>query len=173
MVEAAEGIDWTSVILVVFFLYKIPSDDEHKIPQGICCKCCKKLRDSYTFIKQVHKCNSYYLADCNSIINTCLDNLEDECLTTETSNLIQSRDEKENTEIKEENEQLNEGSLDQPKAELESETSSSVGLNDNTDDLPLSAIVDEVKLLYARKNNAEHCADVEIKTEERIDPEVL
>uniref|UniRef100_A0A1I8P4H7 Protein krueppel n=1 Tax=Stomoxys calcitrans TaxID=35570 RepID=A0A1I8P4H7_STOCA len=30
-------------------------------PQGICCTCCKKIRDSYTFIKQVRKCNKQFL----------------------------------------------------------------------------------------------------------------
>ncbi|XP_075150716.1 uncharacterized protein LOC142224815 [Haematobia irritans] len=29
--------------------------------QGICCTCCKKIRDSYTFIKQVRECNEEFL----------------------------------------------------------------------------------------------------------------
>ncbi|XP_075150721.1 uncharacterized protein LOC142224821 [Haematobia irritans] len=44
---------------------EIEADDgkgNNKSPsQGICCTCCKKIRDSYTFIKQVRKCNKEFL----------------------------------------------------------------------------------------------------------------
>ncbi|XP_073819529.1 uncharacterized protein [Musca autumnalis] len=105
------------------------TDDEHKMPQGICSICSKKIRDSYTFIKQVRKCNTIFLKSTITMPDeNPLDKLE-ESFATENVLLDECDD---NKSIKEEVNPFDDEEMNAApkKEELDSDSSSSFS-NDN------------------------------------------
>ncbi|XP_019891367.2 zinc finger protein 79 [Musca domestica] len=108
------------------------TDDEHKMPQGICSICSKKIRDSYTFIKQVRKCNTIFLKSTINIPDdNPLDKLE-ESFATENVLL----DECDDKSIKEEVNPFDDEEMNAPKKEEVDSDSSSSFSNDNFEPMP-------------------------------------
>lgn len=102
------------------------------MPQGICSICSKKIRDSYTFIKQVRKCNTIFLKSTINIPDdNPLDKLE-ESFATENVLL----DECDDKSIKEEVNPFDDEEMNAPKKEEVDSDSSSSFSNDNFEPMP-------------------------------------